>query len=334
MSILLTGATGFLGKELYRGLQSKGLPVVGMSRHGPDVIGDITVSGLGIPSYKYSTIIHSAASLSFSQKDRESTFRINADGTKNVCRWALDNKVNTLIYISTAYTCGDFKGSWGEHDFYRGQSFHNPYEESKLKGEVYVREVSNFLNTIIIRPGIIVGRSDNGCSSSFEGFYKPVKAIARVMMLMEKRLKLPKREMMESTLRLPKLHLPLAIKGNPDSTLNLVPVDWVVDRIISLIYSDSGTYHLTDPLPLTNREICEGINEALGITGPHFDKEARLLQPHDRIYNKMVKDFLPYLQNEPKFISSVDSSLLVTKDKKRGIVNMVKYWREHEQVIP
>ena len=330
MKILLTGATGFLGQELYSQLKVAGYDVLGLSRHGPDIIGDITQHDFGLTSPPHvDAMIHSAALLSFSDRDREDLFRVNSRGALAVCNYCIRHSVPKLIHIFTAYICGDYQGSWGEGDLYKGQHFRNPYEESKFWGETYMREASRNLEVTIFRPSILIGRSTDGKTSTFGGFYRPLEALARVIALVEKKLHLPSRENLERSLHLPKLPVPVTIKGDPDSTLNLVPVDWVAQNIIALMNKD-GTFHLTDQNPLTNREICEMVCEVLGVMGPHFDKEAKLRQPHDRLYNRMIRDFSPYLQQEPSFSSSLSPSLHLTGDDKEFILEAIRYWRRTE----
>ena len=339
MRILLTGASGFLGQEVYHRLKEAKHKVYGMSRNGPDVIGDITVPDLKLkkPPKNLDMVIHCAAYLSFSPHQSKKLYEVNSRGTSNVCTFCQDNNVGRLVYISTAYVCGDFKGEWTEQDFYRGQKFKNPYEESKFWGESYVRESSRNLlgvfsplKVTIFRPGVIMGSSVDGKATAFEGFYAPIRAMVKVMNLFERKLGFPKRERLEELFHLPKLHLPIAIKGDPNSTLNIVPVDWVAQKIVDLM-CEEGTFHLTNPQPPTNSQVCEAICEALGITGPHLDRRARLLQPHDKIYNRLVKDFSPYLWNEPRFASSVNSSFTLTGDYKGYIIKAVNYWRRMEE---
>lgn len=331
MRILLTGATGFLGKELYKKLQLAGHTVFGLSRHGPDLYGDITDPYLGLKvedTPKVDLVIHSAALLSFSAKHVSQIDKVNVNGTINVCRFIADNDIGKLIYISTAYVCGDYQGVWREGFLDMGQSFKNHYEGSKYTGEVLVNGISRSISKLIFRPGIIVGSSYNGESSSFDGFYRPVRAIARIMRMAEKNLGLPIRERSEEVLHLPRLHVPLTVKGDPDSTLNLVPVDWVADKIVQNLDKE-GTFHLTNPSPPANKEVIESINTVLGITGPHFEKKGiyRNHGPQDTMYQRMTKDFSPYLQYEPGFGSSLNSDFSLTGSNTEFIIQIVRYWR-------
>jgi nucleoside-diphosphate-sugar epimerase len=324
-NIILTGATGFLGQELYTQLKSSGHHVLGMSRHGPDIYYDIT--DRFIPKidkdFKIDVIIHSAALLSFSPKHTDQVNNVNIHGTAHICDLVRHYYIPKVVYISTAYVCGNFDGEWKESYLDKGQKFKNPYEKSKFSGEMLIRSIPNYL---IFRPSIIIGNSISGKATDFDGFYRPVRAIARTMKFFEHTVELPPRERSEEVLHLPKLHVPLTINGNPDSTLNLVPVDWVASRIVNNLDLE-GTYHLTNPNPLKNSEIAEIINSELGITGPHFELGNHNHGPQDTLYQRMTKDFSPYLQNEVKFQSSLNSSEVLTTDNKRYIINSVRYWR-------
>ena len=303
MRILLTGASGFLGKELYKSLKECGHQVIGVSRHGPDISCDITDSYLDIPlGSRPQMLIHSAAKLSFSCTD-ESIYRVNSQGTANILKVAFVNRIEKVVLISTAYLCGSCPTEgreWKEENFEERQSFRNLYEESKFHAEKLVREMDKSFSKTIFRPSIIVGNSHNGEASQFDGFYRPVKAMARMMQLAEKTIKLPPRERSEETLHLPELHLPISINGDPDSTLNLVPIDWVVEKIINNMEKE-GTFHLTNPNPMKNREIIESTNKALGINGPHFVNNYQGRGPQDVLYNRMIRDFLPYLPHLPRY---------------------------------
>lgn len=330
MRILLTGASGFLGREIYALLKSQGHTVIGMSRSGPDLKGDITKEGLKIKDIdSLDCVIHSAALLSFSEAMRKELTEVNVRGTSNVVRYAKKNKVKKFVYVSTAYVCGNYHGWWYESDLCQGQDFKNPYEESKWLGEIICQEFfrDDGRELTIVRPSIIIGRRTDGQATAFEGFYAPIKALARVMSTMEGGLKFPKHEKVEDKFNVPRLPLPLTIKGDPDSTLNLVPVDWVAQETVNLI-GHAGTYHLTHPNPNTNREIISMINQVLGLEGPKFDKDTLAVQPHDKLYNRMVRDFIPYMSYEPKFCSTISPFSSLTGDSKGFIMKAIQYWRE------
>lgn len=311
---------------------------MGLSRHGPDVVGDITKFNLGMPTNPHvDMVIHSAALLSFSQKKDKELHIVNTYGTFNVCNFCLNNHIPHLVYISTAYVCGDYRGMWKEEYFSKGQRFKNPYESSKYWAEAYIREVAHGfggfhlpLKTTILRPSVIIGRSTDGKATAFEGFYGPVRAIARIMKLAEGGFHLPPREHAEKWLRLPKLRLPLTMRGDPHSTLNLVPVDWVAQKVVELMLTE-GVFHLTHPRPLINQEVADLVSRGLGVRGPHFSLTDRLYLPHNRLYHLMTKDFAPYAEYEPVFSSSVNSDLTLTNSPRESILKSVSYWRGQER---
>ena len=344
MKILLTGATGFLGTELYSRLRAAGHEVWGLSRHGPDLVGDITKWHFGLRTLpQVDLLLHCAAVITLSPSHAELVNVVNTRATLSIINYCLERgpggrpQVPHLAYISTAYVCGDWRGEWDEGDLHNDQGFKNPYEESKYLAEAYIRQFSlrTFGPTIrssVFRPGIIVGRSADGKATAFDGFYRPVQAIGRISQFFEEKLKFPPRERVEKALHLPPLPVPLTMRGDPDSTLNLVPVDWVAQMIIdNLGHGDQHrTFHLTNPDPPTNQQIIDWICQILGVTGIKWNPRTRLLQPHDRIYARMTRDFTPYVEFEPRFISTVNSDLGSWVKNERMILQALSYWRNAE----
>ena len=67
-----------------------------------------------------------------------------------------------------------------ENELIVGQEFGNIYEESKACGEMLVRQ-ADFLDCYtIFRPSIIVGDSETGFSTTFHGFYTPLRLLSAI----------------------------------------------------------------------------------------------------------------------------------------------------------
>ena len=68
--------------------------------------------------------------------------------------------------------------------------------------------------------------------------------------------------------------------GNRDVTLNLVPVDFVVDAIAALAKDEEAegrTIALADPAPLTTEELFNAISEAMTGRRSAFTRRRRAL---------------------------------------------------------
>jgi thioester reductase-like protein len=240
-AVLLTGATGFVGKEILDRFLDRGRRVYALVRAGDDeaaagrlepharlaaVAGDIERPRLGLGTSRaaaladeVTTVVHCAASVSF-DLSLEKSRRINVDGTRNVLDFARRcPNLERLSYVSTAYVSGEPGRLFQENQLEVGQSFRNPYERSKFEAERMVRQSADGLPLQILRPSIVVGDSRTGRTSSFNVLYGPLKAFARGA-------------------------IP-AIPARRSSPVDIVPVDYVADRTVELADGGpEGTFHL------------------------------------------------------------------------------------------
>jgi len=278
-SILFTGFPGFIGMRLLPRIlalkpgarveclvQEKFLATARAAveeieaRHGHArdriglVVGDITAQGLGLSAAHAREVrrnlkeaYHLAAVYDLAVS-RDVGRRINVEGTKNVLEFlAHAPHLERLHYVSTAYVSGTAHGTYRETDLDVGQGFKNFYEETKFQAEVEV--VRSRVPRTIYRPGVVVGDSRTGETGKFDGPYY-------VLRLMEK---LPS----------PGIFFRL---GVGHGTVNIVPVDFVVEALASLSASPISagkTYHLCDPQPSSPGEIAELFAEAIGKSFVH-----------------------------------------------------------------
>ena len=243
--VLLTGATGFVGRELLRRLLERDdRNVHALVRADDDEAAaerlpeherlrvwaaDLERPGLGLDAARAdqlaersSTVIHCAASVSFSLGLAESR-RVNVEGTARVAelaeRCAARGGLDRLSYVSTAYVAGAHRGDFGEDDLDVGQSFRNPYERSKFEAERLLRDYFGHLPLQILRPSIVVGDSRTGWTSSFNVLYPPLRAFGR------------------GAIR--------ALPARRSSPVDVVPVDYVADSVERLSREGpGGTFHL------------------------------------------------------------------------------------------
>ena len=241
-AVLLTGATGFVGREiLSRFLERDNRHVYALVRADDDdhaagrlpaherltaVAGDIERPGLGLADGardrvrdEVTNVVHCAASVSFDLPLEESR-TVNVEGTRNVLELARScTRLERFSYVSTAYVAGEPGGIFREDELHVGQRFRNPYELSKFEAEVALRREGAGLPLQILRPSIVVGDSTTGRTTSFNVLYGPLKALARG--------------------RIP------AIPARRDSPVDIVPVDYVADRVHELATGGpNGTFHL------------------------------------------------------------------------------------------
>ena len=176
--ILVTGGTGFLGAYIIKNLVEKNFPVKAIRRSAkipffiPQNIfekvewveGDILdVVSLDEAMKGVDSIIHSAAIVSFTKKNRKEMYKVNVEGTENVVNLALENKIRRIIHISSVAALGrtgktatvDEEKSWEEN------SNNTHYAISKHHAEMHVwRGFAEGLTGLILNPSTILGYGD------------------------------------------------------------------------------------------------------------------------------------------------------------------------------
>jgi thioester reductase-like protein len=282
-AVLFTGATGFVGREVLSRFLARGHShVFALVRAADDreaagrlpghedltaVAGDIEQPGLGLSPEtadrlrgEVTTVLHCAASVSFDLSLEESR-RVNVDGTRRVAEFARGCPgLERFSYVSTAYVAGEPGGLFREDELAVGQSFRNPYERSKFEAEVALREEAGDLPLQILRPSIVVGDSETGRTSSFNVLYGPLRAFARGAMR--------------------------AIPARRDSPVDIVPVDYVADRVYELVTAgEDGTFHLVAGRNATT------VGRLLELSSEHLGRrEPAVLPP--RLYRRWLHPFL------------------------------------------
>jgi len=201
-------------------------------------------------------IVHSAATIQLNQPLVEAR-ATNVSGTEAVLAFAERcPSLSRLAHISTAYVAGDRTGVIAEDELDCGQAFLNDYERSKFEAEILVRQRMTELPITIIRPSIIVGDSGDGHASRLSTLFPLLRHVA------------------SGRLR--------QFPGHGSTPLDLVPVDYVADAIVRLLWareSEGGTFHVTAGgercitvrrlFELTIREVGRYAERELGFEGEH-----------------------------------------------------------------
>lgn len=163
--ILITGATGFIGQNLFHELKRCGNEVVGTSKSGA-VEDDIKPIDLVnhydkvIPYLKSSKIVfHLAASLHNSNNLNHELNTLNTEVTKKLFLDANKYSVQRFFFFSTALVNGDRSvGQFDEEDQPQPCS---EYAHSKYRAELELQELARTSNTevIVFRLPLVYGKN-------------------------------------------------------------------------------------------------------------------------------------------------------------------------------
>lgn len=171
MKVLLTGATGFIGRKLAarlvqeeheltalvrRSSNRSGLPEETTFVEG-DMLDERSLEGAVTGQ---DVAIHLAAYFDFYPSDVELLYRVNVEGTRNLMQACVGTTVTRLIYCSTTEVIGPVKYPPGNEDTELQPQF--DYSESKMQAERNVRQISkdSGLDHIILRPTGVMGEGD------------------------------------------------------------------------------------------------------------------------------------------------------------------------------
>lgn len=189
MKIFITGATGLVGSFITKALLDEGHSITALYRAGAgrsllrgveDKItwaeGDILdVMNLEKAMDQAELVIHAAAIVSFSPRDKEQMFKINVEGTANVVNLCIEKKVRKMCHISSVAALGRpdrqkktlEKTIITEQQQWVDSSVNSNYAQSKYLAELEVwRGISEGLTAVIVNPSVILGEGHPGKSST------------------------------------------------------------------------------------------------------------------------------------------------------------------------
>ncbi len=175
-TILVTGATGYVGsaliKALFENFQPEDIHLKAFVRKTSDrsllkelpidwVEGDITdVESLQRATTDVDIIFHTAALISYQRLDRRKLFQINVQGTRNLVNVALENQVKRLIFTSSVAAVGvnSSEKPADESTVFLPWQHRIGYMDSKYLSELEVfRGIAEGLDAVILNPGVIIG---------------------------------------------------------------------------------------------------------------------------------------------------------------------------------
>ncbi|WP_437227050.1 SDR family oxidoreductase [Planctomicrobium sp. SH661] len=331
--LLLTGATGLLGRYLMKDLLSKGVELAVLVRPSrrsdahqrieaamrvwekeleremprPTVLcGDIVSPDLGLsgPEIRWAAencdgMIHNAASLSFVSTGRDSEpWRSNVGGVQNVLEFCEQAGIEQFHHVSTAYVAGKRQGLVYEDELNVGQEFANPYEESKVEAEELVRNAQFLKSLTVFRPAIIVGDSRTGMTFTYHNFYAMLQLGLTLAQSMGNQ---------DFTGKIVSNTFKINVDGHERK--NLVPVDWVSEAMSTIIADSSlhgKTYHLSPRVPITVRLIRDVMEEVVGLYGLSFSGASGTMGSDEiqQLFLKHMEVYHSYWKDDPEFDAS------------------------------
>ena len=264
MSYFVTGATGFIGRNLVELLLEREGTIYVLVREGSKgrleelrnrwqtddsrvvgIVGDLSEPRLGISDAdlerlkgEVDHLFHLAAIYDMTA-DAESQRVANVEGTRHMVEFAEAVEAGRVHMVSSIAAAGLYRGTWREDMFDEAQDLDtHPYFRTKHESEGVVRTECE-RPWRVYRPGIVVGNSETGEMDKVDGPYYFFKLIRRIRNAVPQWMPMP---------------------GVEGREINIVPVDFVVramDHIAHLDDLDGRAFHLTDPNPPTAGEVID-----------------------------------------------------------------------------
>ena len=264
MGYFVTGATGFIGRNLVELLLEREGTIYVLVREGSQgrlaelrnrwgvdesrvvgIVGDLSQHRLGVSDAdlerlngEVDHLFHLAAIYDMSA-DAESQRVANVEGTRHMVQLAEAVQAGRVHMVSSIAAAGLYRGTWREDMFDEAQNLDtNPYFRTKHESERVVREECK-RPWRVYRPGIVVGNSETGEMDKIDGPYYFFKLIRRIRQVVPAWMPMP---------------------GVEGREINIVPVDFVVkamDHIAHLDDLDGRAFSLTDPDPLSAGEVID-----------------------------------------------------------------------------
>jgi nucleoside-diphosphate-sugar epimerase len=237
--LLLTGATGLIGRRLITSLSHPFRRFALITRHpekledfsvNPSVRvvqGDVTLAQLGLDQKTYTElthrtteIIHCAADTRFGVS-LDCARTVNVAGTQHLLDFAAKcSELKKFASISTVYVVGRSSGHFGEELIQHENSFSNAYQQSKYEAEELVARAMADVPAAIFRLSSVMGDS-NGIVRQFNHVHRLIRLF-------------------------PQNILPV-VPGCADAPIDLIASDWAVAALAYLFESafvPGRVYHL------------------------------------------------------------------------------------------
>jgi NAD(P)-dependent dehydrogenase (short-subunit alcohol dehydrogenase family) len=303
MNYFVTGATGFIGRNLVARLLQREGTIYALVRAGsrgrleelrtawgPDgarvvpVDGDLSQPALGVSEEDLLTLrgevdhfFHLAAIYDMAA-GAEAQEIANVEGTRHAVELAGAIDAGCFHQISSIAAAGLYKGTWTEEMFEQAEDLDtHPYFRTKHESERVVREDCR-RPWRVYRPGIVVGDSRSGEIDKIDGPYYMFKLLQQARRV------------------LPGWLPAVGIEGGE---INIVPVDFVaaaIDHIAHQPGLDGRAFHLTDPKPKTAGEVLNLFARAADAPQAALQLDSGLTDPVTSLARTGLRFFPPAKQ--------------------------------------
>jgi short-subunit dehydrogenase len=300
MNYFVTGATGFIGRNLVERLLQREGTIYALVRAGSrgrleelrtgwgadgarvvPVAGDLSQPSLGVSEEdlvamrgEVDHFFHLAAIYDITAA-AEAQEIANVEGTRHAVELAGAIEAGCFHQVSSIAAAGLYRGEWREDMFEEAERLDtNPYFRTKHESERLVREECP-RPWRVYRPGIVVGDSRNGEIDKIDGPYYFFKALQRARRV------------------LPSWLPTIGIEGGE---INIVPVDYVAAAIDHIAHEpdlDGRAFHLTDPNPKTAGEVVNLFAKAADAPQMTVRLDTDLTEPATGLARTALKLFPP-----------------------------------------
>jgi nucleoside-diphosphate-sugar epimerase len=336
--IFVTGATGYLGCHLASALLKAGHQVIALVRDSDptlsvadrlyDVVSQVdkayidTSNLITIPGdvqepadvliakvraridQPIDEVWHCVATFKYREKERKEIVAINIEGTRHILEFVMGINPQSpprYFHVSTAYSSGREYLVVPEEITENNSTFRSLYEWSKHQGEQLVADYqqTHEMDVSIFRPSIIVGSTRTNVFNN-SAYYQVCNALYRL----RKRLEAHMGPDYDGTMN-------IRLMGDPDTRLNFIPVDYVV-QAMQLLAEEPRTrtptlkvFNIVNEEPptlgLVHKVFCQSLDiRGLTLVPPEeFDE-----QPMNRLERALARnvDFqAPYMSDDFTF---------------------------------
>jgi nucleoside-diphosphate-sugar epimerase len=240
-TVLITGATGFVGQGLVAHLRGEGRPIrLAMREAGND--DSVAVGDIG-PDTDWSraldgidTVIHLAGRAHVIARERDALVqfrKVNAAGTRQLAEQAERAGVRRFVLISSVKAAADNTGQHAIEEIEPANP-RTPYGISKLEGEQALWDVARTMDAVVLRPPRVYGP---GVRANFHAL-----------------------------LRLIDSGLPLPL-GGVRNRRSVIARDNLVSAIAAATTASGApgkTFYVTEGPPLSTPTLIRGLAKALG----------------------------------------------------------------------